>query len=88
MWAGTAMTACGTIATGFSGSLMTMLPCRLLVGAGSASSMTGSSAYLADLSDRAPQHRGKIMGINSMVAGELTRPLTHGRSLIDPQRDL
>ena len=30
MWVGTAFTAVGTVATGFSGSLATMLPCRLL----------------------------------------------------------
>jgi len=71
MQGGTAFTAIGTILTGYSGSLLTMLPCRLLVGAGGASSMTGSSAYLADLSDRAPQHRAKIMGINAMIAGSV-----------------
>jgi len=71
MWMGAGLTAIGTCATGFSGSLATVLPCRLLVGAGSASSLTGSSAYLADLSDQAPQHRAKIMGIVGMVAGSV-----------------
>ena len=71
MYMGTALTAVGTVATGFSGSLWTMLPCRLLVGAGSASSMTGASAYLADLSDKAPQHRAKIMGINQALVGSV-----------------
>jgi len=60
MWAGTAITAIGTVATGFCGSLTTLIPCRLLVGAGSTASMTGSTAYIADLSDRAPQHRAKL----------------------------
>merc|ERR1719387_1674288 len=56
MYCGTAMTAAGTLATGFTGSLWTLILCRLLVGAGSCSSMTGSSTYMADLTDRAPQH--------------------------------
>jgi len=52
MWAGTAVTATGTIMTGFSSSFWTILSCRMMVGAGSSMSMTGSSAYLADLSDK------------------------------------
>lgn len=71
MWAGTALTAAGTISTGFVGSLATLVPCRLLVGAGSSASMTGSGAYLADLSDRAPQHRARIMGLNQMIVGSV-----------------
>jgi len=71
MLCGTAMTAAGTAMTGFAGSLATVLPCRLLVGAGSSASMTASSAYMADLSDRAPQHRAKIMGINQAVVGSM-----------------
>eukprot|EP00122_Pirum_gemmata_P016926 Pgem_evm1s15835 len=60
------ITATGTILTGFSYNLLTLIPCRLMVGMGTGSSMTGSSAYLADLSDRAPEHRATIMGINNM----------------------
>jgi len=71
MKAGTGLTALGNIATGFTGSLWTMFPCRLLVGAGSSSSMTGSSAYMQDLSDRAPAHRAKIMGLQGMVVGSV-----------------
>ena len=71
MWAGTAITASGIALTAFCNSLWTLLPCRLLVGAGSASSMTGSSAFLADLSDSAPQHRAKLMGINQMIIGSV-----------------
>eukprot|EP00466_Bigelowiella_natans_P012041 jgi/Bigna1/34837/e_gw1.7.198.1 len=72
MWCGTALTAIGTTATGFvGGSLSTLLACRLIVGAGSASSMTGSSAYISDLSDRAPQHRAKIMGVHQAIVGSV-----------------
>lgn len=71
MIAGTAMTAAGTSLTGLMGSLVTVIPCRLMVGGGSACSMTASSAYMADLSDRAPEHRAKIMGINQAVIGSM-----------------
>jgi hypothetical protein len=33
--------------------------------------MTGSSAYMQDLSDRAPQHRGKIMGFQQATIGSV-----------------
>lgn len=71
MWSGTALTAVGTISTGFASSLTTLIPCRLLVGSGSAASMTGATAYLADLSDRVPEHRAKIMGINQGIVGSV-----------------
>ena len=47
--------------------LPAVLGCRLLVGAGSASSMTGSGAMMADLTDAAPQHRAQIMALQSFV---------------------
>eukprot|EP00468_Gymnochlora_sp_CCMP2014_P013464 CAMPEP_0167765852 /NCGR_PEP_ID=MMETSP0110_2-20121227/14959_1 /TAXON_ID=629695 /ORGANISM="Gymnochlora sp., Strain CCMP2014" /LENGTH=460 /DNA_ID=CAMNT_0007653695 /DNA_START=87 /DNA_END=1469 /DNA_ORIENTATION=- len=71
MWCGTALTAIGTTTTGFVTSLESLLACRLLVGAGAASSMTGSGAYMADLSDRAPAHRAKIMGIHQAMVGSV-----------------
>lgn len=71
MYAGTAMTAAGAFLTAFTGSIWTLVPCRLLVGAGICASSTGSSAYMADLTDRAPRHRAKIMGINMGVAGSV-----------------
>ena len=49
MVAGTIASAVGGIGTGLASTLMTLLPMRALVGAGSASSMAGSSAYMADL---------------------------------------
>ena len=71
MYIGTGRTACGTVLTGLSTSIGMLIPCRLLVGAGSASSMTGSSAYLADLSDQVPEHRAKLMGINQALVGSV-----------------
>ena len=71
MVAGTFLTSLGTFATPFASSVAAMIPFRLLVGAGSASSMAGATAMLADYSDRAPQHRGKIMGINAALVGSV-----------------
>ena len=51
----------GTTLTGFCDSMSSMMLCRLLVGGGSAGSMTGSQAYISDLSDKAPEHRARIM---------------------------
>ena len=70
MIAGTLFTATGTAMTG-SLQLLAVIPFRFLVGAGNACSMTASSAYMADLSDRAPEHRGKIMGANRTVVGSM-----------------
>mmetsp|Transcript_10172 Transcript_10172/g.25003 ORF Transcript_10172/g.25003 Transcript_10172/m.25003 type:complete len:439 (+) Transcript_10172:188-1504(+) len=71
MWCGTALTAVGTTLTGFVGSIGPLIACRLLVGAGSASSMTGASAYISDISDRAPEHRAKIMGVHQAIVGSV-----------------
>lgn len=71
MYLGTALTAVGTLMSGFAGSVLTLAACRLLVGAGICASSTGSSAYMADLTDRAPGHRAKIMGINQAIAGSV-----------------
>ena len=71
MWVGTGLTAVGNIATGFVGSLGSMLCWRLLIGVGNAASMTGSSAYMQDLSDKAPEHRGKILGFQQALIGSV-----------------
>ena len=66
---GTLVTAAGAAGTGLMMpyGLAAVLPFRLLIGAGSAASMTGSTAYMADLTDRSPQHRVAIMGFQSTV---------------------
>lgn len=66
---GTMAASAGAVGTGLGMpyGLAAVLPARMLIGAGSASSMTGSSAMMADLTDRAPQHRTTIMGLQSMV---------------------
>lgn len=66
---GTLVTATGCVGTGaaMGAGLPFVLGFRMLVGAGSAASMTGSGAMMADLTDRAPQHRAKIMGFQTMV---------------------
>ncbi|KAL1530485.1 hypothetical protein AB1Y20_001387 [Prymnesium parvum] len=66
---GTMAASLGAVGTGvcMPYGLVAVLPCRLVIGAGSAASMTGSSAMMADLTDRAPRHRATIMGMQSMV---------------------
>ena len=71
MWVGTGVTAVGTMASGLVGSLGGMLCWRLLIGVGNSASMTGSSAYMQDLSDRAPEHRGKILGFQQATIGSV-----------------
>ena len=66
---GTLATATGSIATGLlmHSGLAPVLASRLLVGAGTAASMTGSSAMMADITDAAPRHRTSIMALQSFV---------------------
>ena len=66
---GTLMTAAGQFGTGLvmTSGLPAVLGMRLLIGAGSASSMSGSSAMMQDLTDRAPQHRAQLMAFQSFV---------------------
>jgi len=71
MYCGTAMTAAGMLATAYATNVPVLTMCRLLVGAGVCASSTGSSAYMADLTDRAPTHRAKIMGVNQAIAGSV-----------------
>ena len=65
--AGEAMAALGMLGTGFATNIATLLPCRLLVGAGAAASEAGTVAYLADLTEqpRLRPHRGVIIGLKS-----------------------
>ena len=66
---GTLVTALGSVGTGLlmTSGLGPVLASRLLVGAGTAASMTGSSAMMADITDAAPKHRAQIMAIQSFV---------------------
>jgi MFS family permease len=69
MVAGTMLTAVGILGTGYAMpyGLVALIPFRLLVGIGSASSMVGSGAMVADLSDDAPEQRARIMGVQQAV---------------------
>ena len=60
---GTLATSLGCVGTGLSMpyGLVPVLLSRLLIGAGSGASMTGSSAMMADLTDAAPQHGGVVV---------------------------
>jgi len=58
MVAGTLTSALGAVGTGLASSLATLIPARVLVGAGSSASMSGSSAYMADLT-------AKVCGMHS-----------------------
>jgi MFS family permease len=42
-----------------------LLAARLMMGVGSSASMSGTQAYLGDLTEKAPAHRGKLMAFNS-----------------------
>jgi MFS family permease len=63
MIGGTLVLAAASVSTGFAGSLATVLPARLLVGAGSAASLAGAQAYMADITAAVPGQRGKILGV-------------------------
>lgn len=66
---GTLVTASGAVGTGLMmhSGLPAVCAARLLVGAGSAASMTGSTAMMQDLTDTAPQHRATILGLQSFI---------------------
>ena len=80
MVAGTLCSAMGGIGTGFATSLLSLLPFRAMVGAGSAASMAGSSAYMADLTTKAPMHRAKLLGVQQtlITAAFVTGPAIGG----------
>jgi MFS family permease len=85
---GTLVTATGAIGTGLfmPHGLLAVLPFRLLIGAGSGASMAGSSAMMADLTDRAPQHRATIMGFQSMVLSAVRLQRESNSQSPDPTR--
>eukprot|EP01064_Diplonema_japonicum_P037082 TRINITY_DN8601_c2_g1_i1.p1 TRINITY_DN8601_c2_g1~~TRINITY_DN8601_c2_g1_i1.p1 ORF type:complete len:468 (+),score=43.31 TRINITY_DN8601_c2_g1_i1:52-1404(+) len=63
MVCGNIIGAIGACSTGFANSLFMLLPARLLVGIGTASSMAGTSAYMADITSKMPSYRAQIMGV-------------------------
>ena len=67
MIGGQLTTAVGSVLTGVSVTLPALLFSRMLMGAGSSASMAGSQAYIADMTEKAKGHRGRIMGFNSTV---------------------
>ena len=62
MIAGSALGAAGTFATGSAGSLLELVPARLLAGAGSAATLAGAQAYMADVTEGRGD-RGKLLGV-------------------------
>ncbi len=60
-------TAIASIGTGVCSTLPQLLACRLLLGAGSSAALSGSGAYMADITTRAPDQRAKIIGFQSTV---------------------
>eukprot|EP00927_Polykrikos_kofoidii_P045491 TRINITY_DN39507_c0_g1_i1.p1 TRINITY_DN39507_c0_g1~~TRINITY_DN39507_c0_g1_i1.p1 ORF type:complete len:497 (-),score=52.00 TRINITY_DN39507_c0_g1_i1:76-1566(-) len=70
MVGGTLLSAIGGIGTGLASSFVTLVSFRLLVGCGSAASHAGATAYIADLTAKAPQHRAKILAFqHTLVNG-------------------
>ena len=67
MVGGQLLTATASIGTGLVTSLPALLAMRLLLGTGSSSALAGSGAYMADITDRVPQQRAKIIGFQSTV---------------------
>ncbi|GAB5355185.1 hypothetical protein AAMO2058_000184300 [Amorphochlora amoebiformis] len=63
MVAGTLIMAASSVGTGMATTFSTMVPFRLLMGIGTAASTAGSQAYMADLTDRVPTHRAKLLGL-------------------------
>ncbi|KOO25758.1 tubulin-tyrosine ligase family protein [Chrysochromulina tobinii] len=59
---GTTVEAIGVLGTAFASSLATMLPPRLLVGAGSAGAGSAGTAYLYDVVDKFPERKGFLLG--------------------------
>ena len=59
---GTLVEAVGSLGTAMAGSLGSLLPPRLLVGAGSAAATTAAQAYTMDIVDRYPAHKGMLLG--------------------------
>ena len=64
---GSLLGSAGAILTAHAFSLATVLPARILTGAGSAALMTGASAYMADVTAKVPHQRAKVMGVQHTV---------------------
>ena len=71
MWMGTAITSVSMIGHAAASSIGSLLSWRLLLGVGNSSSWSGSSAYMQDLSDKAPDHRGTILGFQQATIGSV-----------------
>eukprot|EP00854_Cymbomonas_tetramitiformis_P010354 gene10354-12246_t len=67
MITGLVILAAGDLFSGLSTSLFGLVPARLLVGIGRAGSETGSSAYWADITDRFPAQRGRLLAAQQVV---------------------
>ena len=62
MIVGSALGAAGTFATGSAGSVLELVPARLLAGAGSAATLAGAQAYMADVTEGRAD-RGRLLGV-------------------------
>ncbi|KAK3280569.1 hypothetical protein CYMTET_11594 [Cymbomonas tetramitiformis] len=80
MITGLVILAAGDLFSGLSTSLFGLVPARLLVGIGRAGSETGSSAYWADITDRFPAQRGRLLAAQQVVlaAGLVVGPAVGG----------
>ena len=67
MIGGAIISAAGSFSTYAAHTVLTIIPARLLGGIGTAASMAGSSAYMADITAQVPDHRAKIMGVQQAV---------------------
>ena len=67
----TAITSVSMIGHAAASSIGSLLSWRLLLGVGNSSSWSGSSAYMQDLSDKAPDHRGTILGFQQATIGSV-----------------
>eukprot|EP01063_Lacrimia_lanifica_P041665 TRINITY_DN9779_c1_g4_i1.p1 TRINITY_DN9779_c1_g4~~TRINITY_DN9779_c1_g4_i1.p1 ORF type:complete len:465 (+),score=84.77 TRINITY_DN9779_c1_g4_i1:57-1451(+) len=59
---GTLVGAVAACFTAYAHTIFTVVLARLLSGAGTAASMTGTTAYMADITTKIPGHRAKVLG--------------------------
>jgi MFS family permease len=67
MIVGALLSGAASGATGFAGNLPLLLMARAVTGLGSSMTMTGVQSMIGDLSDRIPQHVGKINAIYQLT---------------------
>jgi len=67
MLGGTLTTSVASFLTAASTGPGMLLCSRFLLGMGGSASMAGGQAYMADVSAEVPQHRGKILGLQSTI---------------------